>query len=167
MEKHADNLENLLEEKLCLYKELQVIFEQETHYVVDMDVDSLWETIAQKKQITSRLERLSEKMGQILEIRAKELNADITLFTLSDLIKNLPVSKKIQSKLGKIQFALGIYQKTISDLALANKTYINDSLGLINDVFSMVLDTAGKKEYNKSGRLLGNKGKNGLFKAEV
>lgn len=167
MEKYADRVENILEENLYLYRELEDVFEQERQYIMDMDVESLWKIVAQKKQITSKLERLSNTIGQMIETRAEELGRESDRFYLSDFIKTLPISRDIKANLRKIQWALKACQKTVSELALANKTYINESLGVMNDLFSMVLNVAGQKEYSKSGCLLANKENNRLFKAEV
>lgn len=167
MEKFAYKIEGLLQEKLFLYKELQRILEQEKKHIVDMNVDCLWETTAQKNQIVLKLERLSKSMYTLIEKRAVELSMDSTSFKLSDFIKKLPVPGKIKSNIRKIKLALETCKKSVSILAIANKKYINESLLVINDVFSMVVDTANKKQYNNSGNLLEKKEKNRLINAEV
>ena len=48
MEKIADRIEPLLQQKLALYQELQSILEEEKNHVVSMDVSSLWVTISKK-----------------------------------------------------------------------------------------------------------------------
>lgn len=167
MEKFADKVGNLLEEKLFLYKKLQSILEKEKHYIIDMDIDCLWETIAQKKQIVLKLEPLTQKMLNLLEKRAGELSMDCTSFNLSDFIKKMPVSLKIKSRLSKIKLALETCKKSVSALALGNKRYLNESLVVIDDIFSMVVDIVDKKQYNNSGNISENKGKNRLINAEV
>lgn len=167
MEKFADMVENLLGEKLILYKELQTILERENHCIVDMDIDGLWETIARKKQIVLKLELLSKHLFSLLEKRAEELSMEYTSFKLSDFIKKMPVSPKVKSKLNKIRLALSICKQGVSDLALANKRYLNESLSVIDDIFSTTIDKAHRKQYNNSGNILPGKEKNHLISAEV
>ena len=167
MEKFVYTVENLLGEKLSLYKELQGIIEKEKHYIIDMDTDCLWETIAQKKKIVLKLEPLTKKMLKLLEKRADELSMDRTAFKLSDLIKKMPVSPKIKSRLNKIKLALETSKKSVSAIAVSNKRYLNESLIVIDDIFSMVVDIVNEKQYNNSGNISENKGKNHLIDAEV
>ena len=159
MEILADTIENLLKKELVLYKELQSILEKEKRYIVDMDIDSLWKTIAQKKQITVELESLNKKMLKLIETRADELSMDSSSLKLSDYIKKLPVSQKIKSKLRTIKLGLETYKKSVSSLAFTNKTYINESLAVINDIVSTVVDSADNKQYNTYGDLLKKKKK--------
>ena len=56
MEKIADRIEPLLQQKLALYQELQSILEEEKNHVVSMDVSSLWVTISKKKSLILRIE---------------------------------------------------------------------------------------------------------------
>ncbi len=167
MEECADKMGKLLEEKLSLYKELQDILEKEKHSIVDMDIDCLWETIAQKKLIVSKLEPLTEKMLELLEKRAGELSIDHASFKLSDFIKKMPVPLKIKSRLSKIKLALETSKKSVSALAVGNKMYLNESLIVIDDIFSMVVDIVNKKQYNNTGNILESREKNRLIDAEV
>ena len=166
MEILADTIEQLLRKELALYKELQSILEKEKLYIVDVDLDSLWETIAQKKQIAIELELLNKSMHKFLETRADELSMDSSSLKLSDYIKKLPVSQKIKSKLRTIKFGLETYKKSVSSLAFANKKYINESLAVINDIVLTVVDSVGSKQYNNYGDLFKKK-KNKFISAEV
>ena len=167
MEKIAHKVENMLEEKISFYKELQSILEEEKGYIVSMDVDSLWKTIAPKKQIALQLKIIMQQIVDLLEKRAVELGMDYASFGLSDFIKKMPVSREIKSKLRNSKLALETCKKTVSTLASANQKYIKESLVVIDDIFSMAVNTANEKEYNNSGSLLENKEKNNLINAEV
>jgi len=167
MEKLADTVENLLEKTFSLYQELEQVLEQEKIHVVNMDVDSLWKTIARKKHMISSLEMLNIKMHKLLEKRAAELSMDSASFKLPDLIGKLPVSRPVKSRLRRIRLCLETIKKSVSALAVGNKDYINESLSVINGVFSMATDTASKKQYSRSGNLLKRYENNRLINAEV
>ena len=72
MEKIAHKVNDMLEEKLCFYKELQNVLEEEKGYLIDMDVDSLWKTIARKKQITLKIKAIRQQIINLLETLLKE-----------------------------------------------------------------------------------------------
>jgi len=167
MEILACTIEDLLERELSLYKELQDILEKEKNYIVDMDIDSLWETISQKKQIFLKLEPMNISMLNLLEKRSVQLSMKNKSLKLSDFIEKLPVSSKTKSKLKKIKLCLETYRKNVSTLALANKTYIIDSLSVINDIVTTVVETVNKKQYNNYGNLLENSETKRFISAEV
>jgi flagellar biosynthesis/type III secretory pathway chaperone len=166
MEKIAQKIEKLLEEKLFLYQELQSILEQEKTYIVNMDIDSLWDTISQKKNLILRIE---DARQNIIHLLGKATSGPETLqsFNLTAVIKWMAVSPEKKAELEKIYLAVNTCKKEIARLASDNKSYIHESLGIINSVFSTVLEDAGKKGYNPSGTVLHNNGKNRLIHAQV
>lgn len=167
MEKLFDTVEKLLEEEFSLYMDLQNTLEEEKNNVVDMDIDSLWATIEKKKKIVIEIDRVEKNISLVLKKRAGELNLSHSPLKLSDFIKKLPVSNEIKSRLRKMKTGLETIKKSILARASANKKYINESLSVINDIFSLAVDTANKKQYNNYGHLLENKEKNRLINAEV
>ncbi len=167
MEKLADTVEGLLEKELFLYQELEKILEQEKNDIVELNVDSLWKTIDKKKQVISNLEPLNKKMLGLFEKSAADLGMDKASFKLSDLIGKLPVSKQMKSRLKMTRVCLDTIKKSVSALASANKEYINESLTIMDGVFSTVAGTVNKKLYNNSGSLLTGNGNNCLINAEV
>lgn len=60
MEKLACKVKNMLEEKLSLFQELKFIFQKEKDCIVNIDIDSLWETIKQKKEIGTKIAMVRE-----------------------------------------------------------------------------------------------------------
>ncbi len=167
MEILAWTIEDLLEKELVLYKELQSVLEKEKRYIVDMDIDCLWETIVQKKEIILKLAPMDRKMLDLLENRSAQLSMESKSLKLSDFIERLPVSKKIKSKLRKIKLGLETYKKNVSILGLANKTYITESLSVINDIVSTIVYKVNQEQYNNCGNLLENKEKKRFISAEV
>lgn len=167
MEKLADKIEKMLEETLSSYKELNSILEAEKVHIVEMAIDSMWETIAQKKQIALTLEILRKKIQHRLEQRAAELNMDAQNFKLSDFIKKMPDSAVVKSNLRNLRLELETSKTDALSLAAANKKYIDEHLSVINDIFSLVSDTVPKKQYNYTGKIVENVGKNRLINAEA
>jgi hypothetical protein len=167
MEKLAHTIENMLGEKICLYRKLKTLLEQEKRYVADMDTAALWETAAQKKQIVIQLETLRRDLLGLLEKRSTQLNMGDSPFKLVDFVKRLPDSKETKSRLNRIVLDLEYDKKEVSTMAEANKKYIHEYLSVINDIFSIAVDSADKRQYNPSGSFTGYKEKNRLINAEV
>jgi len=166
MEKIAQKIEKLLEKKLFLYQELQSVLEQEKTHIVNMDIDSLWSTISQKKNLILSIEDARQK---IIHLLGKESLAPDNLqsFNLTSVIKWMAVSSEKKSELEKIYLAVSTCKKEIARLASDNKNYIHESLGIINSVFSTVLEDADKKGYNPSGTASHTNGTNRLIHAQV
>jgi flagellar biosynthesis/type III secretory pathway chaperone len=167
MEILACTIQDLLEQEISLYKELQCILENEKSHIVAMDIDSLWETISQKKKIFLQLEPIDKRVLNLLEKRSVELSMKSKSLKLSDFIEKLSVPIKTKSKLKKIKLGLEKYRKNVSTLALTNKTYIIESLSVINDIVTTVVDTVNKKQYNNYGNLSDNSETKRFISAEV
>lgn len=167
MEKIARKIEELLEEKLFLYQKLQSILEQEKIYIVNMDIDSLWITVSQKKSLILGIEDARQKIIHLLGKDALDPDKDTQSFNLTSVIKWMAVSSEKKAELEKIYLAVNTCKKEITRLASDNKNYIHESLGIIHSVFSTVLEDADKKGYNPSGTALHNNGKNRLIHAQV
>jgi flagellar biosynthesis/type III secretory pathway chaperone len=167
MEKNARKIEELLEEKLFLYQELQSILEQEKRYIVKMDVDSLWVTVSQKKSLILRIEDARQKIIHLLGKESLGPDKDTQSFSMTSVIKWMAVSSEKKAELEKIYLAVNTCKKEITRLASDNKNYIHESLSIIDSVFSTVLEDAEKKGYTPSGTALHNNGKNRLIHAQV
>lgn len=167
MEKFADRLEQLLQEKLTLYRELQSVLEEEKNYVVSMDVDSLWVTISKKKTLVYRIENIKQRIISLFGEIYSGLNVDTPSFSLTHLIKPLNVSSEKKAGLKKIYLAIDTCKKEITRQASDNKNFINEFLIIIDGIFSTVLDSKDNSSYNHSGSVLKNSGKNRLINAEV
>ena len=167
MEKIAHKIERLLQKKLSLYQELQSILELEKTYVVDMDIDSLWVTISQKKSLVSAIENVKQEIICLLGQGYSGLNTDAEPFNLSYVIKMTAVSSEKKAELKKIHLAVNTCKKEIARQAADNKNYIHEYLTVIDGVFSTVLEGTDKKGYTHSGTVLHDNGKNRLLHAQV
>jgi flagellar biosynthesis/type III secretory pathway chaperone len=167
MEKIARKIEELLEEKLVSYQKLQSILEQEKTYIVNMDIDSLWVTVSQKKSLILRIEDAKQKIIHLLGREPLGRERDPQSFNLTSVIKWMAISSEKKAELEKSYLAVNTCKKEIARLASGNKNYIHESLGVINSVFSTILEDADKKGYNPSGTALHNNGTNRLIHAQV
>jgi hypothetical protein len=132
-----------------------------------MDIDSLWVTISQKKTMILKIEDARQKIIHLLGKESLGPDRDPQSFNLTSAIKWMAISSEKKAELEKIYLAVNTCKKEIARLASGNKNYIHESLGIINSVFSTVLEDADKKGYNPSGTALHDTGKNRLIHAQV
>ena len=97
MEKIADTIEKIFQEKLSLYETLKMVFEQETRCIADMDVDSLWEIAERKNQLVTDIYSLNEKLCCFLETHHITITPEMRSSALSHVIQKLPMAPNGQT----------------------------------------------------------------------
>ena len=167
MEKFACDVEEVLKEKLFLFKELKNIFQKEKDCIINIDIDSLWKTINQKKEIGSKIAMLSEKILSIFEETSVQIDMSFESFSLSEAIKKIPVSDATKSGLLKLKTLVEIEQDEIKAIALANSKHVNSYLLVIDDVFSTIMNVTDESQYKNSGSVPARKKGNCLIRQEV
>nr|NJM03818.1 flagellar protein FlgN [Desulfobacula sp.] len=115
--KIAHKIEELLQEKLSLYQELQRILELEKTYVVKMDIDSLWVTISQKKALALAIEDIRQNIIRVLG--GSSPSTDDKAPGLSRMIRRVLPEKR--AELEKIHLAIDTCKKEIARQASDNK----------------------------------------------
>lgn len=156
MEKFADKVETFLDHQLELYGALETVFEQEKRQIVDMDIDGLWKTVAAKKEIFRELNEMNRDMVSLMTTTGWHPPKDKKNLNLTDLIGKLPVSRKVKMHLKQIKMAVEQCREKVFAAALANKQYVQDSLVVINDIFTQARQVNNQRNYNYSGQFQEN-----------
>jgi len=167
MEKFADKLENLFQEMFKVYKELRICLEQEKKHIVDMDVDSLWKISDRKKEFTSKIEQQRDKIFFLFEENNVQWNKEGKEFGLSKIINSLPFPPHIKSILKKAKVQLDIVKEELVSLVSENNRYVNESLSVIDGVFTTITSSDKKMQYNNAGMVLNSATQKYLIRAEV
>jgi flagellar biosynthesis/type III secretory pathway chaperone len=167
MEKFADKIEKVFQEKFLVYKELKKVLEQEKNFITDMDVDSLWKMTDKKKQLALEIERIRGRILYLLEENNIPVNMNIDSFNLTRVIDCLPFSAKIKADLKKVKVTLNILKAELAGIASENKRYTKEYLSVINDIFATITSSENRELYSNAGMVLRDKAKKYLIKAEV
>ncbi|MBU1340932.1 MAG: flagellar protein FlgN [Proteobacteria bacterium] len=167
MENFTSDIEYLLDEKLALYKQLNVLLKEERKFIVTMDVDSLWKSSDKKRKIVQKIQALREKILYQLEDKFGVNDMDIRSFSVSYLIRTIPISKELKTKFRQIKLALEKEKDELTQTAFDNKKYVTQYLGVIDDIMSVVVDNSRQAHYNHSGVMPNTKTSNCLIHAEV
>ncbi|MDA3788844.1 MAG: flagellar export chaperone FlgN [Desulfobacula sp.] len=167
MEKFTERITSMLREKLSLYQELRSLLGTEEKYIIEMDVAGLWAVTEQKKELAATLEKIIEEILELFKLQLLQTDIDTQSFQMSKVLGDLPISLEIKSELQKIVLAINACKEEISLLAIKNKRYVTEYLSVIDDIFSTVVNSTGKKQYSHSGHIIAGKDKHHLINAEV
>ncbi len=167
MEKFAYKIEEMLEKKHRFYSELSEVLQKEKTHIADMDIDSLWKSAAEKKEIASKIETVRADILRLLETRSVVPDMDVHTFSLSWVFKILPVLPAVRSRLRKVKTAIDTVKNEVSELAVENEKYVKEYLAVIDDIFSTVTDKVREDQYNNSGSVPGSRNGSYLINAEV
>lgn len=167
MEHFTPDIEDLLNEKLALYKKLNTLLKEEREFIVNMDIDSLWKSAERKNKIARDIQGLREKILYHLEEKFGSNDMDIRSFSISYLIRTLPVSKELKTKFRQIKLAIENEKAELGQVASDNKKYVNEYLLVIDDIMAVAVDNSKHSQYDVSGTLPGTKTLNRLIHARV
>ncbi|NOX34973.1 MAG: hypothetical protein GXP56_14805 [Deltaproteobacteria bacterium] len=167
MENFTPGIEDMLDEKLSLYRKLNVLLKEEREFIVNIDVPSLWKSSEKKKEITKKIQKLREKILYHIEDRFGTNDMDIRSFSISYLIRTIPVPKELKIKFAKIKLAIANEKDELAQVAIDNKKYVTQYLMVIDDIMSVAVDNSKQAQYDLSGTLPGTKSTNCLIHAKV
>ena len=167
MEKFAFKVNKVLEDSLFLFQELKNIFLVEKDCIINIDIDSLWKTIEQKKKIGLKIAALRGEIFSMFEIQSVPIDMNIESFSLSKAIKKIPVSGETKSDLLRLKTFIEIEQDEIKEIANANSKHVNSYLLVIDDVFSTIMNVTDASQYKNSGSVSSRKKGNCLIRQEV
>ncbi|MFA5905114.1 MAG: flagellar export chaperone FlgN [Desulfobacula sp.] len=167
MEKFTLEMKEFFNRKLELYKELNRIVKKERDSIIKMDTAALWKSSEEKKKIALSIESVRGKILKSLEEKSGRKDETINPFSLSYLVRTIPVSKDMRIELRKIKFAIENEKNELTRVALENKKYVQEYLCFIDDIMSVVVDNSRHAQYNFSGTMPGVKNINRLIHAQV
>lgn len=168
MENFADEIEKLINDKLSLYGKIYDLLIEEKSYVAQVDVESLWKTVAEKKSLAYRVELIRHKIADLFSKKYPGFSPEPQTFGLSEVINRLKISlEKRQELEGKV-LSINVKKDDIACQARENSRFINENLTIINGIFSTVMDKKAKEEaYTPMGNILKPDTKKRLFNAQV
>lgn len=168
MEKFAGEIEKLVQEKLSLYRKLYDLLIEEKSFVVDMKIDSLWDTVSKKKSYIYRIELIRSKIIERLEKQYPGLQIKKETMGVSGIIKYAKASSPEKSlELERTVLDINTLKDDISRQAKENSQFINENLSVVQEILSTILNTENEEEYDGSGSILKQDANKRLFSAQV
>jgi len=167
MEKFADKVEGLLQEKGACYEQLTDLLKKEREVIMAMDVDALWLITAKKNEIVKAVEVLRTGMINLFDAHDIDHGMDLNSFRLSLLARLVPGSPKEKAGVETARIAIDGQKDEIQRLASDNQRYVGEYLDVIHDVISTIVTLTGQEQYEIPGKLCESKQPNHFIQAEV
>ncbi|MFH2093680.1 MAG: flagellar export chaperone FlgN [Pseudomonadota bacterium] len=167
MEKFTENIETLLNKKLSLYQQMNDLLKQEREFIVNIDVGSLWKSSDQKRQIAEQIQAVKTQILAVLKSRFSIDDLDVKSFSISYLIRTIPVASELKKRFRQIKVAIDAQKDELKQVAINNKKYVQEYLMVIDDIMSVIVDNSKQAQYGHTGKMPTTKTSNCLFHAEV
>lgn len=167
MENFTPDFEIMLKKKLGFYRRLNVLLNKERQSILHIDVDSLWKTAEKKRKTVENIQELKEKILAHLGRRFNLNGMDINTFSLSYLIRIIPVKSQIKSRLRELKLSIEKEKDQLARAAKENQRFVKEYLGVIDDIMSVVVDNSGQAQYNLTGTVPREKKTRHLIHARV
>ena len=153
MERPAQKIESLFQEKVMLYKDLVDILNQEKRTLMETNVDALWKISEQKQKVASRIENIRHsilstllEMGIEHEMSVAAFNIPAVIEYLSEAVED---SRDLTESLRKINVTLVTLKNQVQELASDNKRFVEEYLDVLDELISIIA-SAGKPEKSYS-----------------
>jgi hypothetical protein len=166
MEKFADQIQTLLQEKLSCYGQLKKLLENDLEAILAVDVDFLWMSAKEKNETAGQIEAIRCAILGLLDEQGIVHSMDSSSFRLSSLGAFI-LGKFDRAGVEALVIAIDIKKDEIQALAQANNGYVAEHLKVIGDVMSTIVKGKDRDHYGASGRVYGNSESNHFIRARV
>lgn len=167
MEKITPAIENMLNEKLELYRQIHALLLQEREAIVQIDVEALWKSAELKKEMAGKVQQVRQRILGFLEGAYGVCDMDMQSFSVAYLVRNLPVPASEKVRLGKIRLAIDHEKNLLAQTAVENQNYVREYMAVIDDIMSVAVDNSGNAQYTQAGAVSDSKTPRCLIHAEV
>ena len=167
MEKFTADIENALNEKLALYRQMNDLLRLEREYIIAMDVDALWKTAEQKKQMTDQILTLRQSIQNLLGQAFGLDGLGDQPHSIAHLIRTLPMARQAKARMRQIKLAIDTEKQEVGQLGRDNQKYVREYLAVIDDVMSVVVDSGKQPRYGQSGSVSSERASSRLIHAQV
>ncbi len=144
MKNFADNIKDLFNKKLLLYRDLEQIIRQEREYIAESNIDSLWEISLSKQELVSKIEQIRHNILTILSKASIVHDMDVSSFSLNKIFSLMPA--ELGEKTKSFRIPLIAIKDKIYNLSGENKEFVEKYLETINELVE-IISNAGNPEY--------------------
>ncbi len=121
MEKDFNRLKNLYTERISLYEDLLSCIKRESDNLISQNIKGIWASLDEKKEIMEAIEENNRHLPE-----NTRLNPVLTDVPRQDRDAIIHLKRKLKN----LKMEIGIRIKE-------NVSFINETLGFINDIFSV------------------------------
>jgi flagellar biosynthesis/type III secretory pathway chaperone len=171
MEKHADEIQNLLKEKLACYQQLHLILKAEKKAIGDIDLGMIWETTRAKKNLAGKIETLRKDMLVACQNHfpgmRKKMKRNTDAFSLTKLIYALPLTSKHKKEIRELKRTIDKEKQIVAHFIKSNQIQVEKHLSVMDSIMDLIGNNASQTRYTGQGMLPHKRKDNCLFMAQV
>ena len=150
METNFRALEDLFYKKIMLYQELIECLEEERHYLVETDMDALWDISEKKQSIVLRIEAVREKM--VATLSKSSLNHQMDgPFSLTTVLSHIPHSDR--DRFRKPYLSLVKLKAETRQISQNNKQFVEKSLDFLDELIGILANAGVSNDTYTNGRV--------------
>jgi flagellar biosynthesis/type III secretory pathway chaperone len=131
-------LETLFQNKIMLYYDLRECLRNEQTYLIQLDLNRLWEVSRQKESLCAKLTALRQEIKAVLQCNQAD-----SFPNLSDLLTLLSTEGKTVFQ--GLYYRLAELRSEVEALRKENMHYVNDSLQFIDEIIAIISGAAGHR----------------------
>ena len=167
MEDQTQIIEEMIRQKLELYRQLNTIMEKERDYIVDMDVDSLWKSSEEKKKISRKITLIRGEILSNVTAHTKAEEMTVQSFSMKTLLKTLPLGQGAQQRLRALKVSIDEEKDALLQTSQANQAHVKEYLSVIDDIMELAVGKKENTQYRSEGELRRDTPPRRLIQTEV
>ncbi len=166
METFADQIKNIINEKIFLYENLAKLLEDETRCLLKTDIKSLWSIVRKKTDMALHIEKTRDRILICFSENSIDHKMNSKSFNMAKIISISP--EKTREFLIKSNTRLLSLKSDISIRTSQNSDYVKECLSTIDNLFSIIIDNRDDKpSYGNQTAGIKQMPANFIFKARV
>jgi len=171
MEKAADIIQTLLNEKLACYQQLHLVLKAEKKAIGTIDLGMIWETTRAKKDLIGKLKTLRNKILVACQNHfpgmTKKMNKKTKSFSLNDLVYALPLPNKNKSEIRQLKRTIDKEKDIVAHFIKSNQIQVKKHLSVVDNIMDLIGNNVVQTRYTGKGMVTQGKKNNCLFMAHV
>ncbi|WP_020588239.1 flagellar export chaperone FlgN [Desulfobacter curvatus] len=171
MEKAADNIQNLLKEKLACYQQLHLVLKAEKKAIGTIDLGMIWETTRAKKDLAGKIETLRNNILASCQSHFpgmdKKLGKKTDSFSLGALVHALPLPNKCKNDLRQLKRTIDKEKDIVAHFIKSNEIQIKKHLSVVDNIMDVIGNNVAQARYTGKGMMPQTRKPNCLFMAQV
>lgn len=150
MESPVERIERLLNDKIFLFQELLDILKDEKKSIVDIDVDKLWAFSKKKQVVASKIEDIRKDILHVLDGAAIVHEMTLDTFSVAKIIELTGLNA--HAPMNQLNVTLILLKKRVQAIAKENKKYVQDYLGVMDELIGTIADMGEKNSVYENTR---------------
>ena len=171
MEKAADIIQTLLNEKLACYQHLHLVLKAEKKAIGTIDLGMIWETTRAKKDLVGKIETLRNNILVTCQNHFpgmdKEMDKEPNSFSLNHLVHALPLTNKRKSDIRQIKRTIDKEKDIVAHFIKSNQIQVKKHLSVVDNIMDLIGNNVVQTRYTGKGMVTQGKKSNCLFMAQV